>query len=241
MPSALPVDSSKKDKLVIGILEVQGAFNEHHVALRKAQKCLNIPDLEIIGVRHPDHISDNMDGLIIPGGESTTISLFLKRNKMDEPLRKWINSKGHVTWGTCAGMILLSKQTENQKIGGQPSLAEMDIDVSRNFFGRQINSFEAPVKLKQTLFVPADFKNCDTDDIYHGVFIRAPAVVEICSPEVIALATLDRSGGGQTEVIVAVQQGNMLATAFHPELTDDVRWHTHFIEMTCMAKRNSNV
>lgn len=122
MPSALPVDSSKKDKLAIGILEIQGAFNEHHVALRKAQKCLNIPDLEIIGVRHPDHISDNMDGLIIPGGESTTISLFLKRNKMDEPLRKWINSKGHVTWGTCAGMILLSKQTENQKIGGQPSV-----------------------------------------------------------------------------------------------------------------------
>ncbi|XP_052064590.1 pyridoxal 5'-phosphate synthase subunit PdxT-like [Mytilus californianus] len=241
MPSSMPTNSPKEDKLAIGILEVQGAFNEHNVALRKAQKCFNIPDLEIIGVRYPDHISDKIDGLIIPGGESTTISLFLKRNKMDEPLRKWIDSKNHVTWGTCAGMILLSKQTENQKIGGQPSLAEMDIDVSRNFFGRQINSFEAPVNLKQKLFVSEAFKNCDADDIYHGVFIRAPAVVEICSPEVTVLATLDRSGSQQPEVIVAVQQGNMLATAFHPELTDDVRWHAHFIEMICTAKRNSNV
>ena len=123
MPSLTKTDMLQHKTLRVGILEVQGAFNEHHVALHKAQKHVNDTcNIEIIGVRHPDHISDTLDGLIIPGGESTTMSLFLKRNKMDDPLRQWIDSKRHVTWGTCAGMILLSKQTENQKIGGQPSV-----------------------------------------------------------------------------------------------------------------------
>lgn len=232
--------TSQTPALKIGILEVQGAFSEHNVALRKAQKTLKIEEMEIIGIRHADHIADEIDGLIIPGGESTAISLFLKRNKMDDLLRKWIDKKSHVTWGTCAGMILLSKLTENQKIGGQPSLAEMDIDVSRNFFGRQVNSFEAPVKLKKALLGSDTLKQCELT--YHGVFIRAPAVVKVTNPEVEILATLDRTGTAtqqsDPEVIVAVQQGNMIATAFHPELTEDFRWHVHFIEMIVKSKQN---
>lgn len=103
----------------------------------------------------------------------------------------------------------------------------MDTDVSRNFFGRQVNSFESPVKLKEKLLGADDSTPNDT---YHGVFIRAPAVVE-CSPEIKVLATLDRPENGQKDIIVAVQQGNILATAFHPELTDDIRWHVHFLKM----------
>jgi len=110
--------------VTVGILEVQGAFLEHRVALQTAAQNIQSEfDLRIIDVRTADDVTNEMDGLIIPGGESTTISIYLNRNKMAEPLRDWINGEGHVTWGTCAGMILLSKLTENQKLGGQSSVS----------------------------------------------------------------------------------------------------------------------
>ena len=116
--------SSPSRDITVGILEVQGAFLEHRVALQNAVKLLGSDiGLNITEVRCPDDITNELGGLIIPGGESTTISLYLKRNKMDDPLRKWIQSENHVTWGTCAGMILLSKLTENQKEGGQASVS----------------------------------------------------------------------------------------------------------------------
>lgn len=109
----------------------------------------------------------------------------------------------------------------------------MDIDVSRNFFGRQINSFEAPVKLKKALLGSEIHEQ--SNSVYHGVFIRAPAVVEVTNPQVNILATLEQTKN-QAEVVVAVQQGNMMATAFHPELTEDVRWHVHFMQMILQIK-----
>lgn len=220
-------------QIKIGILEVQGAFQEHKVALMKAQKLLDIEtNIQVTEVRHPDHVTDDLDGLIIPGGESTTISLFLKRNGMEEPLRKWMDEDRHVTWGTCAGMILLSKFTENQKQGGQPTLGKLDTVVSRNFFGRQVHSFEAPVTVQEKCLAKTD---TDADSFY-GVFIRAPAVVEVCDPSVTVLAKLHRPDKND-DVIVAIQQGNVMATAFHPELTEDVRWHLHFLEMVKNAKK----
>ena len=119
----MPIDTEKKktESIKVGILEVQGAFLEHKNALLKAKEILQLKSpLEIYEVRQASHVSSSLDGMIIPGGESTTMSLFLKRNNMVEPMRQWIEDKNHVTWGTCAGMIILAKQNENQKKGGQP-------------------------------------------------------------------------------------------------------------------------
>lgn len=228
----LEAECGLADSIKIGILEVQGAFLEHKIALLKAKEKLQlITPIEIYEVRHQSHVTSSLDGMIIPGGESTTISLFLKRNNMVEPLKKWIDNRKHVTWGTCAGMIILAKQNENQKIGGQPTLGVMDTDVSRNFFGRQVNSFEADISLSDNFL-----KVCPGEKTFHGVFIRAPAVVQTFSPKVEVLASLKRADMSEP-VIVAVQQDNVLATAFHPELTEDVRWHQYFIERVYRNKQ----
>lgn len=114
--------------ITVGILEVQGAFLEHRVALQNAARLLgNNVQLSITEIRTPEHITKEMDGLIIPGGESTTISIYLRRNELELPLKQWIEDERHVTWGTCAGMILLSKLTDNQKIGGQTSVSNIEI------------------------------------------------------------------------------------------------------------------
>ncbi|XP_021340060.1 uncharacterized protein LOC110441275 isoform X2 [Mizuhopecten yessoensis] len=236
-PSGL--NGSQNKHIKVGILEVQGAFQEHKVALMRANQCLQTTiKLEVMEVRHPDHLSPDMDGLIIPGGESTTISLFLKRNNMEEPLRNWIQTKGHVVWGTCAGMILLSKCTENQKDGGQPTLGMLDTVVSRNFFGRQVQSFEAQVTIKAPLLIPSNTQTGTSDSKCHGVFIRAPAVLKTTSSEIQVLAVLERPEQ-KDSVIVAVQQGDVIATAFHPELTDDLRWHSYFLKMIEKAKEQA--
>lgn len=228
----LQAECGHTDAIRIGILEVQGAFLEHKIALLKAKEKLQLViPIEISEVRHQSHVTSSLDGIIIPGGESTTISLFLKRNNMVEPLKKWIEDRKHVTWGTCAGMIILAKQNENQKIGGQPTLDVMDTDVSRNFFGRQVNSFEADISLSDSFL-----KACPGEKTFHGIFIRAPAVVQTFSPKVEVLASLIRADMSEP-VIVAVQQDNVMATAFHPELTEDVRWHQYFIERVYKNKQ----
>ncbi|KAK3103206.1 hypothetical protein FSP39_017430 [Pinctada imbricata] len=234
MPPSGTVDCSC-DVTRIGILEVQGAFLEHKVALQKAcSSGYTKNTVEIMSIRNASDIKPEMDGLIIPGGESTTISLFLRRNKMEEPLRDWIHKKHHVTWGTCAGMILLSKQMEHQKEGGQPTLGILDTDVSRNFFGRQVASFES------TIEVHDDVMSCSSQkEPFNGVFIRAPAVLEVYNPEVTVLGKLHRPEKND-DVIVAIRQENVLATAFHPELTADIRWHVYFLQMVENYKRRSN-
>ena len=181
----------------IGVLALQGAFIEHIKMLRR----LGVDAFE---ARLP-HQLDDLDGLIIPGGESTTIGKLAAAYGFIAPLRRFAEKRP--TWGTCAGMIFLAKDIG---IDEQPILGAMDITVDRNAFGRQIDSFETELQIAGLEGKP-----------YHAVFIRAP-VVSAVKPGVDILARLDDGR------IVAVRQGRLLATAFHPELTDDLRLHAFF-------------
>jgi 5'-phosphate synthase pdxT subunit len=192
----------------IGVLALQGAFAEHIKMLQRL-------GVEAVEVRRADQL-EGLDGLIIPGGESTTMGLVAERWGLVEPLRHWVQG-GHPTWGTCAGMILLAERASGQKQGGQPLLGGLDVTVNRNYFGRQTESFET------LLTVP-----CLGDEPVRAVFIRAPAITEV-GPQVERLAELKTDNGEQ--VIVAVRQKVILATAFHPELTGDLRWHALFLSM----------
>lgn len=194
--------------MTIGVLALQGAFAEHIKMLRQ----LGVTARE---VRKPEEL-DGLDGLIIPGGESTSMALIAERWGLVQPLKAWV-AAGKPTWGTCAGMILLSDRATGQKQGGQALIGGLDVTVNRNYFGRQIDSFEAD------LDVPAL-----GDPAVHAVFIRAPAITGTGSGVEVLADLTDHTG--QT-VAVAVQSGPILATAFHPELTDDLRWHAFFVRM----------
>lgn len=162
-------------------------------------------------VRLPHHL-DDLDGLIIPGGESTTIGKLAEHYNLIEPLREF--GKQRAIWGTCAGAIFLSKDIHRQ----QPLLRLMDIVVERNAFGRQVNSFEVD------LDVPVLRRVDPSGRPYHAVFIRAPLIQAVLGgAEVIATLSDGR--------IVAAQQGCWLATSFHPELTADDRFHRYFLQL----------
>jgi len=192
---------------VVGILALQGAFLEHEAMLRQV-------GAQTVQVRKPEQLA-GLDGLIIPGGESTTMGLMAERWGLVEPLKTWVHA-GKPTWGTCAGMILLAARATGQKAGGQPLIGGLDVTVNRNYFGRQSDSFET------LLAVPVL-----GEPPIRAVFIRAPAIVE-AGATVEILATVPGRG---EEVIAAVRQGAVLATAFHPELTDDLRWHAYFLAL----------
>ncbi len=187
---------------VIGILAIQGDFLEH-------RKVLETLGADVAEVRLPQQL-DEIDGLIIPGGESTTIVQLIDIYKMRCKLRQRVLDDGMPTWGTCAGMIVMAGRLRGRR---PEPLRLMDIEVSRNAFGRQVDSFESDVEIKGLEGPP-----------FRGVFIRAP-VVNSVGEEVRVLGTLH---DGQA---VAVAQRNMLATAFHPELTDDTRLHELFLKM----------
>jgi len=188
----------------IGVLALQGDFSEHITMLQQ----LNVNAFE---VRLPEHLN-GLDGLIIPGGESTTIGKLAVAYDLMEPLKLF--GQRHAIWGTCAGAIFLSKDISRD----QPLLKLMDIKVQRNAFGRQIDSFETD------LDIPELKQATGSDAPYHAVFIRAP-IIESVSGDARILASI--SDGR----IVAAQQGNLLATSFHPELTDDTRFHEYFLSL----------
>jgi len=190
----------------IGVLALQGAFAEHADAFSRL-------GAQTVEVRLPEHLAD-LDGLVIPGGESTTISRLMVEYGLLPRLRE-IASQGLPVWGTCAGMILLAKRVTDLS---HPVLAVMDVAIRRNAFGRQVDSFEADLDVPVLGQPP-----------FRAVFIRAPAVVEI-GPQVQVLARLD------SETIVAAQEGHLLATAFHPELTADLRFHRYFLEMAAAGQ-----
>jgi len=194
--------------VTIGVLALQGAFAEHTKMLQR----LGVNARE---VRKPEELV-GLDGLIIPGGESTTMALVAERWGLVQPLKAWVQA-GKPTWGTCAGMILLSDRATGQKQGGQSLIGGLNVTVNRNFFGRQIDSFEAE------LTVPAL-----GDPPVHAVFIRAPAITQTGAAVDVLASLLDDAG---QQIAVAVQAGPILATAFHPELTDDLRWHEFFVRM----------
>ena len=188
----------------IGILALQGDFAEHEVMLRRL-------GVTVTEVRLPGQL-DGLDGLIIPGGESTTIAKLAVSYGLVEPLRQF--GQDRAIWGTCAGAIFLSKDAHRD----QPLLRLMDITVERNAFGRQVNSFEVG------LDVPA-LKEVDPGGgPFHAVFIRAP-LIEAVQADTQVLAKLEDGR------IVAAQQGRWLATAFHPELTRDDRFHRYFLKL----------
>lgn len=193
----------------IGVLALQGAFREHLHKLRQI-------GVEASEIRLPSELI-SLDGLIIPGGESTTMGKLADGYGLVEPLRAFTRQRP--AWGTCAGMILLAERAQSQKQGGQPLIGGLDITVDRNYFGRQVDSFETD------LAIPA---LGEPDIPFHAVFIRAPAVVSV-GPAVEVLARLPDG------VIVAVRQGRLLATAFHPELSDDLRFHRLFAGIVAQA------
>ncbi|MDQ3856442.1 MAG: pyridoxal 5'-phosphate synthase glutaminase subunit PdxT [Chloroflexota bacterium] len=195
-------------RLRIGVLALQGDFREHAEMLRRV-------GAEPVEVRRADQL-EGIDGLIIPGGESTTIGKLMVTYNLLEPLRRLIEG-GRPVWGTCAGMILLAED-----IGGldQPLLGGLHVRVKRNAFGRQLDSFETDIPM------PA----VGADPI-HAVFIRAPWV-EAAGPDVEVLGRLEDG------TVVAVRQGHLLGTSFHPELTGDPRFHEYFLHM-CDAPESS--
>ena len=188
----------------IGVLAVQGDVAEHADALQRA-------GAEAREVRLPSDLN-GIDGLIIPGGESTTIGKLLVNWGLLEPIKRRVG-EGLPVWGTCAGAILLAKDVLD-KLPDQPLLEVMDLSVRRNAFGRQVQSFET------TLKVPALGR-----EPLPAVFILAPKI-ERTGKGVKVLATLPDGS------IAAAQQGRLLATTFHPELTPDARFHSHFVKMT---------
>jgi len=193
----------------IGVLALQGDFREHIRALEGL-------GAQAHPVRLPEELKD-VDGLVIPGGESTVMGKLMVTYGLDRPLRELL-AAGVPTWGTCAGLILLSRETDNA-LAGQPLLAAMDIRTKRNAFGPQRASFEADIA------VPALGV-----DPYHAVFIRAP-VVESTGAGVEVMARLDDQDGAGDATIVAVRQGHLMGTAFHPEVTGDTRFHDYFLRL----------
>lgn len=188
----------------IGVLALQGDFAEHIAVLRRLK-------VETAEVRLPEHLT-GLDALIIPGGESTTIGKLAVDFGLMEPLREF--GQRHAIWGTCAGAILISKDARRT----QPLLGLMDITVERNAFGRQVESFEAE------LDVPELAKATSSTKPYHAVFIRAPIIESVQGDARVLARTAD-------ERIVAAQQGHLLATSFHPELTGDTRFHEYFLSI----------
>jgi 5'-phosphate synthase pdxT subunit len=184
----------------VGVLALQGDFAEHESILRRlgaaTRQVRLASDLE------------SLDALIIPGGESTTITRLLAAFELVDPVRAY--AARHPVWGTCAGMIVMAKHASDLD---RETLELMDIDVVRNAFGRQVDSFETDLDVSEVGGAPV-----------HAVFIRAPFIRAV-EPHVKVLAALE------TGEIVAARQGRLLVTSFHPELTDDLRMHKYFLSL----------
>jgi pyridoxal 5'-phosphate synthase pdxT subunit len=188
----------------IGVLALQGAFIEHEQALQRI-------GVEAREVRLPEHL-EGLDGLIIPGGESTTIGKLAVQYGLMEPIRA-MAAAGKLLWGTCAGMIFMAKDVGHD----QPLLGLMDVTVQRNAFGRQLDSFETDLDVP-AIITPENKRP------FHAIFIRAP-LIESVGVGVAVLAALSNGA------IVAARQGRLLATSFHPELAYDDRFHRYFVSL----------
>ncbi|TPX37216.1 hypothetical protein SmJEL517_g00990 [Synchytrium microbalum] len=201
----------------IGVLALQGAFAEHINLFNK----LSTPaqPIQCIDIRTSTQLADTtLDALVLPGGESTTMAIVAEKSGLLDGLKSWSHQDVKPVWGTCAGMILLSNTALATKESGQPLIGGLDITIKRNAFGSQVDSFTADLDIGA---LSPEFTTP-----FPGVFIRAPVVESIVPAKgVDVLAKLDDGR------IVAVRQGNIVATAFHPELTRDDRLHRYFIEL----------
>ena len=264
--------------VTVGVLALQGAFQEHIARFASLNASSFTPRVRAIAVRRPEQL-EQCDGLVLPGGESTAISLGLHNAQLTEPLRAWI-AAGKPVWGTCAGMIMLAAIATGGKRGGQELLGGLDLQVGRNGFGSQVCSFEADV------VVPMLGNDGDP-----GVFIRAPVVekllgdsvsqreaaaalatgshdtlsVSVCPASALTLprapievlgwlpasavpavaapdfsstagsAALHGAHPPRDAHVVAVRQGRLMATSFHPELTGDTRLHAYFVREVILS------
>ena len=249
-------------KITVGVLALQGAFVEHISLLHHAATAdiaPKYPDVyfEFVEVRTPSELA-KCHALILPGGESTSISLIAERTGLLNPLREFVKVQRRPVWGTCAGLILLAESADRTKSTGQELIGGLDVKVHRNYFGRQVESFEAELDLP---FLGNEVAR------FHSVFIRAPVIEKvlpntsnvvdktreepdgtITAPQLKATAAkveiLGRLPGrartlkdstttaedlGEDGDIIAVKQGNVFATAFHPELTGDERIHAWWL------------
>ncbi|MEO8540244.1 MAG: pyridoxal 5'-phosphate synthase glutaminase subunit PdxT [bacterium] len=202
----MTISTNGRRPLTVGVLALQGDFREHREMLERMGHAVS-------EVRKVGQLAE-IDALIIPGGESTTIARLILSNGFQQPLRDFC-ATGKPVWGTCAGAILLAKTVDNLD---RPGIETMDITVRRNAFGRQVDSFEANLTVEGIAGAP-----------FHAVFIRAPQI-ESVSGAARAICTLEDG------TIVAARQGNLLATSFHPELTGDSRLHEFFLTIGVPAE-----
>ncbi len=191
---------------VVGVLALQGDVREHLAMLRSS-------GADAVAVRRPAEL-DEVDGLVVPGGESTTMSKLARTFDLIDPLRQ-AAKEGLPMFGTCAGMIMLADRIQDG-VADQETIGGLDVVVRRNAFGRQVDSFEADLHVGHL------------DEPFHALFIRAPWVEEV-GPEVETVATV--ATGPATGRIVAVRQRHLLATSFHPEVTGDARIHDYFVSI----------
>ena len=191
----------------VGVLALQGDVREHAKMLRDVSVAVKL-------VKESNDLAD-LDGLVIPGGESTTISMLINRANLMQPLREFVSS-GKAVYGSCAGMILLADRILDGR-PDQESIGGLDITVKRNAFGRQVDSFEKRIDLSKIGVLD-----------FNAVFIRAPWVEKVGSG-VEVLASIEYQSADPR--IVMVKQGNLLATSFHPELTGDNRVHQYFVSL----------
>lgn len=208
------------NELLVGVLALQGDVEENIKSTTDALREMNLKG-KVISVRYPDEIL-KVDGLIIPGGESTVMGLLLSiKNGLLDSITKVLQNRIPIM-GTCAGMIVLAKKSYDKVVGNKKQLllGALDIEIERNSFGRQYDSFESTLEISG---IGNDFK---------GIFIRAPTVISTGSPVQI-LSKFDGK-------IVAVQQENIIGTSFHPELSGDNRMHRLFIELITKWKKANN-
>ncbi|KAI0222508.1 Pyridoxal 5'-phosphate synthase subunit PdxT [Lamellibrachia satsuma] len=247
----------------VGILAVQGDFVEHEESFRTAGRAEDCA-VAVVRVRCPADLV-GLDGLVLPGGESTVMAGFLHRHGLVEAVLDWMHGDHQhrrQIWGTCAGLILLADKVFDNTLSnghgpGQGSTPDLEtsqkhdidaprllgglsISVVRNLYGGQRDSFETDVFISSEL----DVLNNDNKKTKvagascRGIFIRAPGIQSVNSNEVTVLATIATEHGEQ---VVAVEQANVLGTTFHPELTDDTRWHRYFLKRTRDAARDCYV
>ena len=203
------------DAPLVGVFALQGDVREHRAMLERA-------GARTVAVRRPSEL-EGLDGIVLPGGESTTMYKLARTFELFEPLRQAIR-EGMPAYGTCAGMIMLADHIENG-IVGQETIGGLDVVVRRNAFGRQVDSFEA------------DLDVTGLERPFHAMFIRAPWVEKVGQDvEVVARVASGEAVGR----IVAVRQANLLATSFHPEITGDHRMHALFVDMLRSRPDSSN-
>jgi len=230
----------------IGVLALQGSFAEHISHLKKAAAGVTDEEVDVVEVRTAEELSC-CSALVIPGGESTCMAHIAGEDNLLAPLREYCAT--HPVWGTCAGMIFLAKSIQGSKKGGQSLIGNMDIVVNRNFFGNQRFSFEtsmdAPAQLFSEMGVGEGLGGVAGDaSKFRAVFIRAPAILmdDVDAGqdvEYLSVLTLEEPVDQVKRVAVAAKQGQLLVTAFHPELTSDLRWHALFVQMASQHEKAS--